>query len=610
MGRCRFFSRYVHRSVFDSIEARVLIRCSVARKHESRHYQDPRRHTQRDQSLSPHLGSHVCQSSGSSGQTVIRKAQPPLHHPVPCRPTLQQLLSSHSSDSENPASTKAQVGLQRPDVPPSQTEENEAWREFVAGADHGQIMSDLQSSDSKENPGQSEISPGVSQVGLSKRANERSKNEEVYPPESEVDNKTTMDQAEQTHMLDNLMRTDPSEASFACKDAQKNFSSASFEPRQTSLQPCLSLSDWDSEAACNKVHRGPSSPPENLDDMSLLVVPRSSSTSSEDILNRFDIVPVLEKQQVGSRKTKAPTQRALLQAEQHQAKQSSKLLRAQDPSRKTGEDMPSKSSILEAENDVWRNFVLGGSDGSLEHAYEEARKETARNLRPSDTSAGTEEEDASEATYPHADPTEASVASGDRILAVDATDSAEGHDQSSAGASVASISHRATTGDSSPDPLSEPIPPYSDTTIQTGQATAGSPDPSTNELSNLIHEFSRRNEDWSFATREVNKATYNANPDEQAKENDNFKFARPKPFLGKQVSHIDEQQQIALSAPQIRGKPQNQRRQKKRTADGRTSVRKLPNFSSDPIEEVDEDVQIKGAQKPSLFGSLDVQEGF
>lgn len=581
----------------------------MPRKHRSRHQEAPRRHVAHEKSSSPRPGSHASQSSESSSQPRIHETQTPLYHPVPCRPSFQQLLSSHSSDSENPASTRAQVGVQQPDVPTSQVEENEAWREFVVEAGHGQAFSDLQSSDSQKMPVQREVSPGISQLGLSRRANERSKNEEVHPRLPEVET------AEQTQMFVSSLRTDPSEVSSVCRDGQDDCSSTSNEPRLTLLEPHLHMPDRDAFASDDNIHKGPASPPENLDELSLLVMPGSSSTL-EDMLSRFDVIPIPEQQRVGPRKITPQPQQALPQAEKHHAEQSSKLQRAQYPASKSEQDIPSKPNILENEDDMWRNFVLGGSDDNLEHAYEEARKETARNLRPSDASASTDEEDASEATCSRAELPEAFMAPDDSLLAIDTPGSADVNDQSPAGVSVASVSHRAIAGNSSPDPLSELNPPYLDTTIRTSQATAGSLNSSSDGFSDLLDEFSRRNEAWSLATREVKNAPLNSNPplpDKHNRENDSFRFARPKLFMGKQVSHIGEQRQITLSAPQVRAKSrphQTRRSQKKGTGDGRTSIRQLPDFSSDPIEDVDEDIRIKGGQKPSLFGLLDVQEQF
>lgn len=522
---------------------------------------------------------------------------------MPCRPILQQLISSHSSDSENPTSTRAQVGLQRPDVPPSQTEENKAWREFVVGADQRHALGELQSSHSQEPPEQGEISPGVSQLGLPGRGKGRGRSEEVRPPQWKVESST-----EQTQPSVNLLQRSPSEVSSTCKTAQDKCSSTSNRSRLTSPERHLPRSDQHTDASDDKMHKRPVNPAERLDEVSLLVVPGSSIASSEDILSRFDNVAILEKQETMRR-----AQQALPQAEQHQAQQPLKPARARYQSSRTGQDAPSKPDTLAAANDMWRSFVLGWSNDNLEDAYEEARKETARNLLPSDVSASTDEDDTRETTSPRADHVEAFVTSGGSLLADDAPESVEGHDQSSAGVSVASVSHRAIAGYSSPDPLSELNPPYSETTIRTGRATNGSLSPATDGSSKLVDGLSHPNEARSFATREVKNASHSSNPpllDVQNRENDSFKFARPKPFMGKQVSHIDEQQQIALSAPQVRGKPQTRRRQKKRTGDGRTRIRKLPDFSSDPIEEVDEEIRTKGGQKPSLFGSLDVQNQF
>lgn len=427
----------------------------------------------------------------------------------------------------------------------------------------------------------------------------------MMPPETEIERVVATDQAVPVQMPARFGQRCSSGDPSTCVHAQGDFGSTSVERTLTSLEPNPSQSDRDSGTPVDKMYKETSRPSRQSDNMSLLVAPSSSSLLQEERFDLFNILPTFQSQYLDNTNTIPSKQQNFQQKAQHEPERYARSPRAVDPSCQTQEKKPSEIRTHEADNDVWRKFILEGSDEDLEVAFEEARKETAKNLRPSDTATSLEEQATSEVTPPHTDHVEACSVSSDNV-GIEICGSAEGNQHSPADVSVTAISHRAVAGDSSPDPLSAPMPDYSDTTYHTGQATAGS--------SSLLDEFLHRNETWSTATREKGIAPLNArtaSPDEHGKRNDNFRFARPKPFLGKQMSHIDEQRQIALSAPQVRGKPQtSRRRQKKRVGDGRTSIRQMPNFSSDPIEEVDESIPAKRGHKPSLFGSLDTQKVF
>lgn len=147
---------------------------------------------------------------------------------------------------------------------------------------------------------------------------------------------------------------------------------------------------------------------------------------------------------------------------------------------------------------------------------------------------------------------------------------------------------------------------------QTDEATYGSSSSSTSVPLSPVDNYLNRSDNWSLAIGRQDTTSLIARPpsaSEHSIADQTFKFARPKPFLGKKKAHLEEPRQIALSAPQLRGKGVTRRRQK-RTRDGRTSIRQVPNFSSDPIEEVEDAMPVKGPPKPSLFGSLDTDEGF
>jgi len=83
-----------------------------------------------------------------------------------------------------------------------------------------------------------------------------------------------------------------------------------------------------------------------------------------------------------------------------------------------------------------------------------------------------------------------------------------------------------------------------------------------------------------------------------------FIFARPRPFIGRRSDTAQPNRPVAARAPLSFAK-KRRGRQKKRAKDGRMDIRAVPNYNSDPIEEIEDD---DGAP-PSIFGSLDVGPG-
>ncbi|KAK7721611.1 hypothetical protein SLS64_001028 [Diaporthe eres] len=264
------------------------------------------------------------------------------------------------------------------------------------------------------------------------------------------------------------------------------------------------------------------------------------------------------------------------------------------PSERTQED----------ENDMWRNFVFGGSPESLEKALEEARRDTARCLRPSLPSTSSDSCEKSQQGF---------IMSPLGLEPIDRCDFAEGLcDPTGDMITTASASHVATAGTSSADLSPETTSGSVETAVRTDQATHGSFSSSSaagNNTSRLLFPSdpmasSTCDADTCMSTIDPKELEKHGEPDES------FKFARPKLFVGKKIEHVDEKRQIALSAPQIRGKAQTRRRQK-RTNDGRANIRKLPNYGgSDPIEEFEGDCRSDRAEKGSMFGALETEDGF
>lgn len=459
-------------------------------------------HHQNQGRLSATLSDSNYQLPSSAGQTPLLTTSPLLFHPVPTRPAFLQLLHRQSADSDKEDSTFAQVGAERPAFPSSQAEENDVWRNFVAGSDDISASTEMGPSDDLKDAAQRPISPGVSQLGTSRQHHDTY---EVTAAVSPV------------------------------------IAGGGGTGDEISTAP-----------AVLRTTAGGS------DEVSLLVI--SSSPKLSPSLDRVVDATTPEMDQ--------PRGIASVEIE--------------TPSESKHED----------ENDMWRNFVFGEPSENLGKALEEMRREIAR---PSLPFTG---------NYPYEEPQIGLIASSLGSEPISGHNSPEEEFCKPSGTSA---SHVATAGTSSSTELSSEATSGSmNTAVRTDLATQGSSG-SLSANDNDTGRLLSLNALMAPSTCEADTSPSINNPEQREKHeeaDDCFKFARPKLFVGKRIGHVDENGQIALSAPQIRGATQTRRRQRGAT-DGRANIRKLPNYGSDPIEEFEGDVRSDRAEKGSMFGPLE-----
>lgn len=574
-------------------------------RHDLRHHDHREGCGIPDEISIPGSGVRTHQSSNRLDLPDKVPAPPLLFHPVPTRPALMQLLPSYSDDEDNADSIVAQVGVQRPFIPSAEVEENEMWRGFVADYHELQSSTDFFTSGNEKFPFDELVSPGVSQMDRTEVRGTGQKAPTHDPvlgsngidgdikEATSVHPKMDLIQAGQLGIVGSenplgsgqvvLAADDPSHQppdtimAHALEDSQTGGSETQGSSRSTSEVPGEEVSLLVEQSSPN-----PSLSP-------------SSMACNDLLLQRFP---------------------------KSQAEQANTEAVAQSP-RPTGHQMPedhshaqfstydvqnSRQGTPEDENDIWRKFVFGGSDENLEQVRKDARKETAKNLRPSIASSSTCDEvsrpDTRSSEDIHENSTLSSTASR---FGVDRHGFARDPQQLAINFSTtASASRVATAGASSPVPISEFQ--CSESTVQTDQATAGSEDSSSMAQTSLLGGLLKPGvvEPSSTETDQSPLIVQQYQPEKHGHSDEGFKFARPKLFIGKKLGPVDERRQIALSTAQIRGRTQRRGRPT-RTRDGRANIRKLPNYGSDPIEEFEEDAQSDRAQQGSIFGSLETE---
>lgn len=281
-------------------------------RHQKGHHQNQGR-------ASATISSTSHRSQSNASQTPLLTTSPLLFHPVPTRPALIQLLHRQSADSHNAESTFAHIGAERPAIPPSQAEENDVWRDFVAGPDEIFISNGMGTSDDLKENAQRPISSGACQLGTSTRLQDMSKANAAFSSAVEGSGETFPDSDQTT--LDAV---------------DESHSKPDFHLRQPSESP---RSDSD-------LRKGPNVTVESSDEVSLLATP-SSPKLLPDVVDEVTTLGMDQPESIGS-----------AEKELH------------------------VGSIQEDENNMWKKFVFGESSEDLEMALEETRTETVRSLRP------------------------------------------------------------------------------------------------------------------------------------------------------------------------------------------------------------------------------------
>lgn len=546
---------------------------------------------------------------------------------------MQSLFRSPSSISDDAATTGAQVGVLEPNVSASLVAGNKAWWSFVGREGRTQSAGDLQSPNRGKLAVQREISPGISQLGWPETIGNANGEVDLDETPTFPDNKADEHFKASAQRQRGILQSHEL-GSFFGRVSEDAEALPTDDEASSASMGSGSFSSTEDPKTGDTVALAHQPGPPNADVVSMQVMPLSFNLTSEELVPR--------------------TRNDTDFRDHIDNVDASSILPGPDLQKDAATDqgqLPKPSSTKKDNSDMWRDFVLDDYDYSLQEAFKEATKETARNLQPSESPTSTGEDDSSVTSRLDVESLETTAAlRNDPYL--DVPNFTDQNDSSSTDTcTVAAVSHIATFGhsssdplcgpdttdscieatvgrsspnlprepdpadmfikinvESSPDPLSTPAPSL---IVQTDQVTVESSSLSKNALLSLADEFLSRNDGRSLVTGvqdDTSLVGFPPSTAEHSEADDTFKFARPKPFLGKKRAHIDEQRQIALSAPQIRGKGVTRRRQK-RTRDGRASIRHVPNSNSDPIEEVEDALPVKGAQKPSLFGSLDTDEG-
>ncbi|KAK3951448.1 hypothetical protein QBC32DRAFT_239224 [Pseudoneurospora amorphoporcata] len=267
--------------------------------------------------------------------------------------------------------------------------------------------------------------------------------------------------------------------------------------------------------------------------------------------------------------------------------------------------------------DAWKTFVFGGehSEEVERDAFNEARHDAAQNIRPYDENslpsmgdddhsghgsniavAGTSSSANAELPQPYG---------RDMVIQpffhshrkIDKPSSASSQPDSASAEELVVIPHYTPLANSQSsvavEPLgldTSPISNEPETTENMTIAMLDAPGESTS-----VAASATTSADASLVAEPAQSRSGAPDSGEQ------FRFAPPRPFVGKHsVPSRNDRPSVAIAPATLKRK---RGRPRKRACDGRADIRALPNYSGDPIEEIEDG---DNAPQPSLFGSLDV----
>lgn len=521
-----------------------------------------------------------CITSDAEGR-ILTASFPPLVHSVSVRPIPGALYRFTGFDSDNTNSALAQVGRAPSLVPSSQKAENTRWQSWLAQPSTV-IGSDVAVEGSRVSL-EHRVSPGVSEICQSERDHIQ------LPSAVAVEAGTAVDLGEHvSNGPQDVNKLPSSSNSSQLLGRYEELVSRlrrleQYDAPESSLS--LAENEVETRTADSMAGRNPKvdTDDEELVSSAEMHEQNGISTTREAQGLELDNVSDIEKPLTGDTSEEPSSMPPPLAAQP-------------EPPASEGTDA----------DEAWKTFVFGNEDSDEigKVVFEEARHDAARRIQPSDPITEPEEHVDSESNSNIA--TVGTVYLNDLAEPSDLTESPPPTENSA----------KATYDHSSIGPTLESI-------VSDSDAPAGAPSVEANAGTSLASgtEVSTdsldRNDSISVEHAESSTAGSHSGPppsmatsmavvpaqsdvgvSDSGASAEQFRFVPPKLFVGSRSNmphsrrHTDAR--VGISLTRRRGRP------RRRANDGRTDIRALPNYSSDPIEEVEEQKRVPKSIFPAL----------
>ena len=525
-----------------------------------------------------------CISSDAKGRTLVTSF-PPLVHSVSARPIPERFYRFEGFDSDNIGSALAQVGRALSPVPSSQKVENGRWRNWL-----GQPSSVISSHVAVEGSQVSidhRVSPGVSEIRRPERNPPLSlpSKEDLMPPKS-------------TEVI-------PSEPRGLNKLPSSSDSSEILSRYEEFVSRLRRLEHFDTPEI-------PPSPTEHSIGVDAEIdMPAHLFDASEESMMFISGAGIHEEDKLPTEGVETQCQESVTTSDAHIHHPESILTCRSSPLPPlAAQPAPTESEGIDLD-EAWKTFVFGdeGSDEVGKAVFKEARHDAARRMRPSDSSAYLEDSPESESN--------SNIATIGTLYANDNNETSD----STENPSPTGVSAKATYGHSSigPGPGSlhgsgasaeaPSVEANAGTSIPSGaESNTDSPvasGPRSGEIVESSTPESLTGPPSLTTSMAVVPARSDVGVSEPGTSGEQFRFVPPKLFVGSRSndgSQLKRGTEVGVGISLTR---RRRGRPRKRANDGRADIRALPNYSSDPIEEVEDE------ERPptSIFPALELARG-
>ncbi|KAL2130059.1 hypothetical protein VTI74DRAFT_6935 [Chaetomium olivicolor] len=529
-------------------------------------------------------GERCCISSDAEGR-ILTTSFPVFSHPISTRPVPGFFYHLDPHYSDNTGTAIAQVGRAISPVSPSQKAENSRWHNWL-GPPSSPISSGIAVEGSKESL-EHRASPGVSEI---------------------------------PRLRHEFAQSLPSVSSFLPRGSDR------MVPKESQdINKLLSSSDTSQilsryEGLVSRLRRleefdtpEPSNPPT---EHAVKVLAEHPSTNSSEAhgeptssLNSGHI-PNKGSAPIGPEYAGHSSEPAsIIQLVQPET------ISAESSSSKSADGAQEACPTSDGTNpEAWKIFVFGdeGSEEVRRAAFQEANRAAIRSLKASDPPASSDDEPSSDGM------SNAATVGTFYTRCEDGTpDSANAPSPTEATGSV-----DATYDPSLAETGSESVMDISDNAAQAPSVEVNAGNSSDSEAEVVVDSSKAGLPRSTEETGSTSSDSYAVSPtmttslavapplsnvqsSETAPSGEQFRFVQPKLFVGSR-SNLQQSTPVAEPRVGISLKRRRRGRPKKRANDGRANIRALPNYSSDPIEEFEEEARVSERLPPLLFPALEL----
>ncbi|KAK4138779.1 hypothetical protein BT67DRAFT_438090 [Trichocladium antarcticum] len=549
-----------------------------------------------------------CISSDAKGRTLVTSF-PQLIHSVSARPIPERFYRFDEFDSDNTGSAFAQVGRAPSPVPSSQKAENGKWRNWLEQP--SSVISSQAAVEGSRVSVDHRVSPGVSEI---RRPHQRLPSKEdlapsadvgVGPEDSDVHQPERNPHQSRPSMEDHVPWTSNGMVPGETRDLSTLLGSSGSSEILSRYEEFLSRLRQFEQFDAPTVRPLTTEHPTEGDAEASMVT--QGSEAHEMDMAQVNSADLYKESNVPTEGVETRDHETAASDVQIRHPKSISRDRSSPLSPSAAQQAPTESEGIDSD-EAWKAFVFGDEDSDEvgNAVLEEARQDAARKMPPSDSSAAYLRD--SPGSEPHSN-----IATVGTLYA---NEDGETSDCTETGPPT-DASAQATCGRSSIGPGSGPTlngsgasaeAPSVEVNAGTSTAPGAESNPDSSDDSGPrsveIVDSSTPGSYTGPPSVPTSMAVVGARSDvgvsEPGTSGEQFRFVPPKLFVGSRSNDMAQFKRGTESGVGISLTRRRRGRPKRRANDGRADIRALPNYSSDPIEEVEDETRPLKSRFPAL----------